>query len=94
MVRSMKNTFTPIGRVSQDILSLIADYCDMDDELVALTHVCRGWREQFISRPSLWTSLDCTNVEKTRAYLDRSKASPLDIWLDEEEPPRFLNDAF
>ena len=45
MVRSMKNTFTPIGRVSQDILSLIADYCDMDDELVALTHVCRGWRE-------------------------------------------------
>ena len=94
MVRSMKNTFTPISRVSQDILSLIPDYCDTDDELVALTHVCRGWREQLISRPSLWTSLDCTNVEKTRIYLDRSKASPLDIWLDDEEPPRFLNDAF
>ena len=94
MVRSMKNTFAPISRVPQEILSLIPDYCNPDGELVALTHVCRGWREQFISRSSLWTTLQCTNVEQTHVYLERSGASPLDIWLYEKEHPRFLNDAF
>ena len=71
LVRSMKNTFAPINRVPREVFSLIPEYCKTDEALVALTHVCRGWREQFVSRSSLWTSLDCTNVEKTRVYLKR-----------------------
>ena len=46
-----------------------------------------------ISRSSLWTSLDCRNVEQTRAYLERSRISPLDVRLEEQERSRFLNDA-
>ena len=46
-----------------------------------------------ISRSSLWTSLDWRNVEQTRAYLERSRISPLDVRLEEQERSRFLNDA-
>jgi hypothetical protein len=56
LVRSMKNSLAPINRVPPEILSLIPDYCcedDMDRDLVALTHVCRSWRDTFISRSSL-----------------------------------------
>ena len=90
MVRSIKNTFAPINRVPPDVLSLIPGYCDTDKELIALTHVCRSWREIFISHASLWTSLDCTNLNKTDAYIKRSRESPLQISLAE----RHCNDAF
>ena len=79
LARSMKNTFVPINRISPEVLSLIARYCEKDGDQVTLTHVCRRWREIFISHSPSWTSLDCTNVDKTRVYLERSKASPLEI---------------
>ena len=94
MVRSMKNTLAPINRVPQVVLSLIPDHCETDQELITMTHVCRGWREQFISRSSLWTFLDCTSVDQTRVYLERSKTFPLEIWLGEETRGPFLHDAF
>ena len=50
-----------------------------DRNLITLTHVCHNWRELFISRPSLWTNLDCTNVEKTRVYIERSKSCLLKV---------------
>jgi len=90
----MKNTFAPINRIPEDVLSLIPGYCDTDEELVTLTHVCRGWRERFVSCSSLWAFLDCTSVEQTRVYLERSKTSPLEICLEEEEGATYLNDAF
>ena len=92
----MKNTFTPINRIPEDVLSLVPRYRDTDKELVTLTHVCRGWRERFIACSSLWTALDCTSVEQTRVHLERSKGSPLEICLQEEEEEgvTFLNDAF
>ena len=91
LVRSTKNTFAPINQIPPEALSLIAHYCDTDEGLISLTHVCRSWREMFISHASLWTKLDCTVVEKTRVYLKRSKMSPLDIRLRKEG---FLQDAF
>ena len=96
----MKNTFAPINRIPYEVLSIIPDHwasrCLADDDIITLTHVCRGWRELFISRPSLWARLDCTNVEKTRTYIERSKSSPLTIYLqiEEEGYAPFLNDAF
>jgi hypothetical protein len=50
-----------------------------------LTHVCRAWRQAFISRSSLWTDLECRklNADKTRVYLERSKSSPINLRLDE-----------
>lgn len=94
MVRSVKNAFTPISRIPQGILSLIPGHCDTDKEFITATHVCRGWREQFTSRSSLWTPPDCTNLDRTRVYPERSKTSLLEICLGEEEHRPFLNDTF
>jgi hypothetical protein len=94
MVRSIKNTFAPINRIPQEVFSLIPGYRGMGEALIALTHVCHDWREQLISHSSLWTSLDCTNVDQTRVYLERSKTSPLDISFSEEGSSTSLNDAF
>ena len=93
LVRSIKNSFAPINRIPQEVLSLIPDYCNAGEELVTLTHVCRGWREQFISRSSLWTFLDCASVDRTNVYLKRSKTSPLEIRFEEEEGTSFSSDA-
>lgn len=81
LARSIKNAFAPINRIPPEVLSLLPDYCSTG-KLVALTHVCRSWREVFISRTSLWTFLDCTNLDRTRTYLERSKTSPLEIRLE------------
>ena len=50
--------------------------------MVALTHVCQTWREVFVSRSSLWTNLNCLNLDKTRVYLERSTSSPINLSLD------------
>lgn len=84
LTRSLKNSLTPINRIPPEVLSLLPDYCDeldMDEDSISLTHVCRAWRNTFISRSLLWTHLDFTNTDKTRTYLQRSKSSPLKICL-------------
>ena len=88
MLRSMLNAFAPINRIPPDVLSLIPDYwerlCyqdwrDTDRDVVSLTHVCHGWREIFTSRSSLWTRLDCKELNKTHAYIRRSRPLPLEV---------------
>jgi hypothetical protein len=84
----MKNSLAPIKRVPPEILSLIPDYCcedGMDQDLVALTHVCRSWRDTFISRSSLWTKLDFIDTDKTRTYIQRSQSSPFELYLQDDE---------
>ena len=91
MFRSVRNNFAPINRIPPEVLSLIPDYWG---RLVTLTHVYRSWRELFISRSSLWVSLDCKNVEKTRVYIERSKSSPLEINLEKDDRSgAYRNDA-
>ena len=93
LVRSAKNSFAPINRIPYEVLSIIpdywpegdpADYNTVDEDLIALTQVCRDWRELFISRPSLWTRLDYTSVKRTRLHIERSKSSPLEVYLREK----------
>ena len=93
LVRSIKNTFAPINRIPPEVLSLIPDYFedDTDRELIALTHVCRGWRDAFISRSPLWTNLDFTNIDKTRTYIQRSQCSPFKLYLRDD---KVVDDAF
>ena len=86
LVRSIKNSFAPINRIPSEVLSLIPDYHGEDDwmvdqDLIALTHVCHGWREMFISRSSLWTRFDFRNTDKTNTYIERSKSSPLKLYI-------------
>ena len=49
--------------------------------MISLTHVCQAWREIFISHASLWTRFDCVDMDKTRVYLERSKSSPISLWI-------------
>ena len=93
LVRSEKNSFAPINRIPPEILSLLLDYYDekvTDRSLITLTHVCRRWRDIFTSRSSLWTQLRFTNIDKTRAYIQRSQSSPLELYLNEES----IDEAF
>jgi len=93
----MRNNFAPINRTPGAILSLIPSYwdkCDLDSNLVTLTHVCRHLRAIFISYPWLWTRLDFTNVGRTRAYVKRSKSLPLKAVLSSTDDKPYLQDAF
>jgi len=94
MTRTIKNTFAPVNRIPTDVFSLIPEYCDSDKDLIKLTHVCHSWREIFISRASLWTSLDCVGPQKTSVYLERSRTSPLKIRLRGWDHSLFHNAAF
>ena len=85
MIRSWRNKLAPIGRVPTEVLSLIPDFWDergREEAVIALTHVCRAWRGAFTSRSSLWTNFTCADEEKTRVYLERSKSSPINLWLE------------
>jgi len=78
----------PINKIPPEILALIPDFWDTrnprhrDQDVIALTHVCRAWREIFVSRSSLWTNFNCSGKEKTRVYFERSRSSPIDLSLD------------
>lgn len=107
-VRSMKNSSAPISRIPPELLSLIPDYyCEgdlyqdhhdvsirvkKDRDLITFTHVCRSWRDTFISRSSLWTRLSFWSVEKTLAYIQRSQSSPLKIDVIQGYAYRFDTD--
>ena len=93
----MKNYIAPINKLPSEVFSLIPEYWESegeDEDLIAMTHVCRCWREILIARSSLWACLDCTNIDKTRVYIERSKSSPLELSLYESQVEIFLEDAF
>ena len=93
----MKNNFAPISKIPSDIFSLIPEYLDDDDEdenLVTMTHVCRGWRELLITRPSLWARLHCEDTDRTRVYIERSKSAPLKLSLYRRGAANYIEDAF
>ena len=80
LIRSAKNRRAPINRLPRDVLVLIPDFWDgLEREKIAivLTHVCRAWRELFISLASLWTNFRCVDADETRSYLERSKSALL-----------------
>jgi hypothetical protein len=93
LIRSWRNRLAPINQIPPEILSLVPDFWDTDErdrDVITLTHVCRNWREVFTSRSSLWIEFDCEDEDKTRVYLERSKASPINLTLGRDGglPPR------
>ena len=84
LVRSTINSLALINKIPPDVLSLIPNYWEnsfRDEDLIKLTHVCRSWRELFTLCPLLWTRMDRTSVDETKTYIERSKTSPLEIYL-------------
>ena len=97
LIRSLKNTFVPVNRIPPEVFSLIPDYCDedyADQALIALAHVCHGWRDVFTSRSSLWTQLNFTDVDKIQTYIQRSKSSPLYTRLEHIDDSTYLEEVF
>ena len=94
LVRSIKNLFAPINRVPPEILSLLPDYCceiATGLDLIALTHICRSWRDTFTSHSSLWTRLNFKDIEKICTYIQCSRSSPLEFYL---EGDTIIHDVF
>jgi len=88
LIRSRMNGLAPINKIPPDVLTLIPDFCSgpgKEKLIITLTHVCRDWREMFISRASLWANLSYVDAEKTRVYLKRSKSSPINLCLKRAE---------
>ena len=91
-----ENALALINKIPPEILSLIPNYwedSDRDTCLIGLTHVCRSWRELFTSFPLLWNRLDCTSIDKTKIYIERSKSSPLEIYLERSEDRSYREEA-
>ena len=57
------------------------DVSDFVQDLVSVTHVCRFWRQAAINAPDLWTEIKMKNLEVVEAFLERSGAVPLDVYL-------------
>ena len=89
LIRSWRNSVAPINQIPPEILTLVPDFWDKHDgrdkDVIVMTHVCRAWREVFVSRSSLWTNLECVDLDKTRVYFERSKDSPIDLSLVKDD---------
>ena len=89
--RAIKNTFIPINKLPPEILSSILEHRDSEQDLVTSTHVCRHWRSNLTSHPSLWTCFLFTgqtyDVDRTLTYLERSKSAPLDVMMQLNSSP-------
>ncbi|KAF9790403.1 hypothetical protein BJ322DRAFT_386810 [Thelephora terrestris] len=85
LIRSKINMSAPINRLPQEILTLIPDFLNERGRgkiPIVLSHVCRAWREIFVSQASLWTNFRCVGAEQTRVYFERSKSSPINLRLE------------
>ena len=93
-LRSFESTLQPINRLPDDILILIPRFFTddgyavfpMNKPLVAMTGVCRSWRNLLLSTPSLWTQLNFSNLrsKQQEVFLERSGKQLLDICLQME----------
>jgi len=55
--------------------------------MITLAHVCRVWREIFLSRTYLWTDFYCEDTDKTRMTLDCPGSSPMNTGLERYRGP-------
>ena len=87
-IRSLESKLALINQIPPEVLALIPDswdlrhWCQVDQDLIALTNVCQVLGGIFISRSSLWTSFGCVDTGKTRVYRERSRSSPINLWLE------------
>jgi len=76
-----------VNRLPPEILSYITQYIPDENArdtrlIIPVTHVCRYWRESIISTADIWTSISSRSKDLAALSLDRSKAAPLNLWLD------------
>jgi len=86
-IRFALNGFAPINRrLPPEVLGIIPSFLIQDRDRIIATHVCRHWRNAFLSTPSLWTRISAfEHLDKTEAYLERSGDTLLDISISVEK---------
>ncbi|KAH9007284.1 hypothetical protein EDB86DRAFT_75656 [Lactarius hatsudake] len=93
-LRQRMNERALVSRLPVEILIQIFSYCPASDlyphvrhrpppPWLAVTHVCRRWRNAALSCPSLWVEIISTNFEWTAAMLERSKDLPIHVSVDD-----------
>ena len=83
-----------VSRLPVEILIHIFSYCPASDlhphvrhrpppPWLAVTHVCRRWRNAALSCPFLWVEIISTNFNWAVAMLERSKDLPVHVSVDD-----------
>ena len=66
---------------------MIPSFLVRDRDRIVATHVCRRWRDTFLSTPALWNTIALPHSpDKTAAYLERSGDTTLSISIIADEP--------
>ena len=101
-LRSLESILQPINLLPKDIFVFIPHFFTregddwesythfpMSGPLVAMTHVCRSWRNVLFPTPSLWTQIDLSRSTKSQQagddFLRRSGDQLLDIFQSLED---------
>jgi hypothetical protein len=86
------NTLAPVNKLPPEILGMIPTYQEepTPEDLVAISSVCSYWRSTFLANPSLWTKLDGKGIEKTRAWVKRSRALPIQLQVEDSPDPEVI----
>jgi len=65
---------------------MISSFLIRDRDRIAATHVCRHWRDTFLSTPALWGVITTSrSPDKTLAYLERSGDMALNVSITANE---------
>ena len=86
------NGLAPVNQLPPEILGAIPKYQQgqTSKELVAICSVCSYWRDTFITTPSLWTNLNGRGIEKSRAWVERSRSLPIQLMIKDSPDVRVL----
>lgn len=93
-LRQRMNERALVSRLPVEILIHIFSYCPASDlhphvrhrpppPWLAVTHVCRRWRNAALSCPFLWVEIISTNFNWAVAMLERSKDLPVHVSVDD-----------
>ncbi|KAF9788708.1 hypothetical protein BJ322DRAFT_656143 [Thelephora terrestris] len=86
-LEELKNSHQPIQQLPPDVILTIATYlnprtCGDCQPLMAMSQVCRYWRESLLSNWESWSFVSSEYIELLPVFLERSGSYPLEINLD------------
>ncbi|KDQ16536.1 hypothetical protein BOTBODRAFT_251633 [Botryobasidium botryosum FD-172 SS1] len=95
-LRSRRNETTPVYRLPNEILSSIFEGIGIEDiqstspleAPINVAGVSKVWRSVAFNTPSLWKLIKALPLGLVPTFLDRSKQSGLDIFIDYTKQPR------
>ncbi|KAI0751978.1 hypothetical protein BC629DRAFT_1556332 [Irpex lacteus] len=73
-IGTIRNAFAPVN-------ILPAEVCEEPYAWIAVTHVCRYWRETALSFPALWSNIDSYSTLAALTFLNRSAATDARAYL-------------